>query len=58
MTDVYALDLYHFTVVDRLFILIIIISVRVEIYKLLSILYNIGYIKNEMYIHYTRYVIT
>lgn len=34
MTDVYALDLYHFTVVDRLFILII-ISVRVEIYKLL-----------------------
>lgn len=34
MTDVYALDLYHFTVVDRLFILIIIISVRVEIYKL------------------------
>lgn len=24
MTDVYALDLYHFTVVDRLFILIII----------------------------------
>ena len=40
MTDVYALDLYHFTVVDRLFILIIIISVRVEIYKLLSILYR------------------
>ena len=28
MTDVYALDLYHFTVVDRLFILIIIISVK------------------------------
>lgn len=58
MTDVYALDLYHFTVVDRLFILIIIISVRVEIYKLLSILYHIGYINNKMYIHYTRYVIT
>ena len=33
MTDVYTIDLYHFTVVDRLFILIIIISVRVQIYS-------------------------